>query len=69
MDNSWYTVDTPRDRPCWEVNPRLWEHFSRLMADRGATVTRNPIYTEQCVVQAIDLSLSGSNRVEVQGWP
>jgi hypothetical protein len=52
---TWYTVEQPRDRACWEVNPRLWEHFSnRVLQDTGRNPMRSPLLTEAYVVQTLD---------------
>ena len=52
MSKIWYTVEIPRDKPCWEVNPRLWAHFCGLHG--VAKSLENELYTEQYVVQAMD---------------
>jgi len=51
----WYTIDQPRDRPCWEINPPLWEAFKLWSAaKRGFIPDRKAIYTEQYIVQFLD---------------
>lgn len=52
----WYTIDNPRDRPCWEVNPKLWDHFCDAIEHLyGMRPQRNQLYTEQYVVQRMDM--------------
>lgn len=52
----WYTIENPRDQPCWEVNPRLWDSFSNTMLENhGSLPERNILYTEQYVVQRMDM--------------
>lgn len=55
----WYTVDLPRNKPCWEVNPNLWDCFSLAMQQRyGVDPVRSEIYTEEYVVQRMDMEIS-----------
>lgn len=52
----WYTIEEPRNQPCWEVNPLLWEQFSKAMLGmHGAVPQRDLLYTEQYVVQRMDM--------------
>lgn len=51
----WYSMDAPRSRPCWEVNPILWDFFCKTASDRiGKTPKKNVLYTEEHVVQILD---------------
>jgi hypothetical protein len=51
-----YIVDTPRNKPCWDVNPELWTHFSATVHKlEGHYPNRSAIYTEEYVVQFLDL--------------
>jgi hypothetical protein len=62
MTNIWYTVDEPRDIPCWQCNPNLWFIFNKLREQRGLSQLSNLDYfTEQYVVQTIDLEFSKEN--------
>lgn len=52
----WYTIENPRNQPCWEVNPRLWDSFvAAMLENHGAVPERNILYTEQYVVQRMDM--------------
>ena len=52
----WYTIEEPRNQPCWEVNPKLWESFTKAMLENhGFVPERNILYTEQYVVQRMDV--------------
>lgn len=60
----WYTIDTPRDKPCWKVNPGLWDFFSTVVEkSTGLPPHKNELYTEGYVVQLLDkeYSAAGSN--------
>ena len=51
----WYLIDTPRNKPCWEVNPQLWEYFTLESCRLFNTLPKkDPLYTEQYVVQLLD---------------
>lgn len=53
--NFWYLIDTPRDKPCWEINPNLWDYFV-LESSRTSkhTPAKDSLYTEAYVVQMLD---------------
>lgn len=52
----WYTINCPRNRPCWEINPVLWNCFCQAMIEKyGVAPSQNQLYTEQYVVQRMDM--------------
>lgn len=52
----WYTIGQPRNLPCWDVNPPLWKAFKLWMkSNQNIEPTRNSIYTEQYIVQLLDM--------------
>ena len=58
QNNVWYTVEDPRDLPCWKVNTKLWAIYNKLRAERGLIQLSNSDHiSEQEVVQTIDLVL------------
>jgi hypothetical protein len=57
--NIWYTADEPRNLPCWKVNPKLWEIFLKLRQQYDLpTLSNKDYFTEDYVVQTIDLELN-----------
>ena len=51
----WYTIGQPRNLPCWEVNPILWESFKDwTKLNQNIVPERNVIYTEEYIVQFLD---------------
>ena len=54
----WYTIDIPRDKPCYQVNPELWQAYNQLRQARGLEIKMSKDFvTEQDVVIEIDLEL------------
>jgi hypothetical protein len=65
--NIWYTVDEPLNLPCYQVNPKLWIFFNNLRKKQGlATLSNKDYFTEQYVVQTIDLAFNTENQLEGQ---
>lgn len=50
-----YTIDLPKNKPCWEVNQELWKEFSLDFYRRFERYPdKDTLYTEQYVVQLYD---------------
>lgn len=59
----WYTIDIPRDKPCWQVNPGLWQFFCGVVSEATDKLPhRHDIYTESYVVQLLDKEYSAAWR-------
>lgn len=51
-----YTIDLPKNKPCWEVNSELWKEFSLDFYQRyNRYPAKDQLYTEQYVVQLYDI--------------
>lgn len=46
---TWYVME-PRDLPCWEINPPLWQEFRK----RRGGIEPDPLFTEAYCVQWMD---------------
>ena len=49
---TWYVIE-PRDRPCADVNPALWQEFERKHG--SVPIDSRLLYTEAMCVQWLDL--------------
>jgi len=52
-----YTIDLPKNAPCWEVNKDLWKDFSLDYYNQFKRYpAKDQLYTEQYVVQLCDIT-------------
>lgn len=65
----WYTIDIPRTKPCAEVNPILWKHFTETYKiATGQAPIPTDMFTEELVVQWLDqnvaVSITGESTID-----
>jgi len=57
-----YIVDLPQNKPCYQVNPELWQKYNQLRQARGLEIKMSKDFvTEQDVVIEIDLELTANH--------